>query len=97
MVDQRLENEEVLIYDFFIFDIIWKPKSFSIEQVARPLWHYRLWSFKTRDTKLERFLQKTQHTQRKLLNFENWCSGGVSKFDFQSQFSMSTFFLIFFH
>jgi hypothetical protein len=23
------------------------------------------------DTKLERFLQKNQHTQRKLLNFEN--------------------------
>ena len=34
--------------------------------------HYRLWSFKTRDTKLERFLHKNQHTQRKLLNFENW-------------------------
>ena len=25
-------------------------------------------------TKLERFLSKNQHTQRKLLNFENWCS-----------------------
>ena len=31
---------------------------------------------------------KNQHTQRKLLNFENWCQK-VSKFDFQSQFSMS--------
>jgi hypothetical protein len=39
------------------------------------LWHYRLWSFKTRDTKLERFLHKNQHTQRKLLNFENWTNG----------------------
>ena len=28
---------------------------------------------------LERFLPTNQHTQRKLLNFENWCSGGVSK------------------
>ena len=36
------------------------------------LWHYRLWSFKTRDKKLERFLHKNQHTQRKLLNFEIW-------------------------
>ena len=36
------------------------------------LWHYRLWSFKTRDTKLERLLHKNQHTQWKLLNFENW-------------------------
>ena len=39
------------------------------------VWHYRLWSFKTRDTKLERFLPKSQHTQRKLLNFENWTNG----------------------
>ena len=28
--------------------------------------------FKTGGTKLERFLPKNQHTQRKLLNFENW-------------------------
>ena len=36
------------------------------------LWHYRLWSFQERDTKLERFLHKNQHAERKLLNFENW-------------------------
>ena len=36
------------------------------------LWHYLLWSFKTRDKKLERFLHKNQHNQRTLLNFENW-------------------------
>ena len=30
-------------------------------------------------TKLERFLPKNQHTQRKLLNFENWVSGEMSK------------------
>ena len=48
--------------------------------------------FKRGGTKLERFLPKNQHTQRKLLNFENWVNGKVSKvpkFDFQSQFSMS--------
>ena len=45
--------------------------------------------FKRRGTKLERFLPNNQHTQRKLLNFENWCNGGVSKIYFQSQFSMS--------
>ena len=39
------------------------------------LWQYGLWSFQTGGTKLERFLPKNQHTQRKLLNFENW--GGV--------------------
>ena len=31
-------------------------------------------------TKLERFLTKNQHTQRKLLNFENWISGGLRRF-----------------
>ena len=30
-------------------------------------------------TKLERFLPKNQHTQRKLLNFDNWYNGEVSK------------------
>ena len=30
-------------------------------------------------TKLERFLPKNQYTQRKLLNFENWVGGEVSK------------------
>ena len=44
-----------------------------------PVWQYRLWSFQTGGTKLERFLPKKQHTQRKLLNFENWVNGEVSK------------------
>ena len=35
--------------------------------------------FKWGGTKLERFLSKNQHTQRKLLNFENWYNGKVSK------------------
>ena len=30
-------------------------------------------------SKLERFLSKNQNTQRKLLNFENWVNGEVSK------------------
>ena len=30
-------------------------------------------------TKLERFLHKNQHTQRKLLNFDNCINGEVSK------------------
>ena len=30
-------------------------------------------------TETERFLPKNQHTQRKLLNFENWVNGEVSK------------------
>ena len=40
---------------------------------------YGLWSFQTGGTKLERFLPKNQHTQRKSLNFENWINGEVSK------------------
>ena len=31
--------------------------------------------------KLERFLLKNQHTQSKLLNFENWVNGEVSKLE----------------
>ena len=33
-----------------------------------PLWQYGLWNFQTGGTKLERFLPKNQHTQRKLFN-----------------------------
>ena len=43
------------------------------------LWQYELWSFQTGGTKLERFLPKNQHTQRKLLNFEFWINGKLSK------------------
>ena len=45
------------------------------------LWQYGLWSFQTVGwgTKLERFLPKNQHTQRKLLNFENWVMGRCQK------------------
>ena len=39
----------------------------------------RIVEFSSGGTKLERFLPKNQHTQRKLLNFENWCSGKLSK------------------
>ena len=30
-------------------------------------------------TRLDRFLHKNQHTQRKLLNFENWTNGEPAK------------------
>ena len=43
------------------------------------LWQYGLWSFQTGDIKLERFLPKNQHTQRKLLNFVFWINGELSK------------------
>ena len=39
----------------------------------------RVVEFSKGGTKLERFLPKNQHTQRKLMNFENWVNGVVSK------------------
>ena len=44
-----------------------------------PIWQYGLWSFQAGGSKLERFLHKNQHTQRKLLNFEFWINGELSK------------------
>ena len=35
---------------------------FYVLPVDHYIWHYRLWSFKSRDTELERFLPKNQHT-----------------------------------
>ena len=61
------------------------------------LWQYGLWSFQTEGTKLERLLPKNQHTQRKLLNFEFWINGELSKgpkFDFQSAPNLSHFFFV---
>ena len=43
------------------------------------VWQYGLWSFQTGGTKLERFLPENQQNQRKLLDFENWVNGEVSK------------------
>ena len=39
------------------------------------VWQYGLWSFQTRGIKSERFLSKNQHTQMKLLNFDDWVNG----------------------
>ena len=44
------------------------------------LWQYGLWSFQKGGTKLERFLPKNQHTQMKLLNFENWVNRSLRSF-----------------
>ena len=48
--------------------------------------------FSSGGTKLERFLPKNQHTQRKVLNFENWVKG-VKKCQIQKHiFLLLTFF-----
>ena len=54
-----------------------KFATFRFSPARLTLWQYGLWSFQTGGTKLERFLLKNQHTQRKLLNFENWINGGL--------------------
>ena len=56
------------------------------------VWQYGLWSFQTGGTKLERFLPKNQHTQRKLLNFEFWINGELSFFYVKNQPNLSQFF-----
>ena len=48
-------------------------------QKRSTIWQYGVWSFQKEGTKLERFLHKNQHTQRKLLNFEFWINGKLSK------------------
>ena len=53
------------------------------------LWQYGMWSFQTGGTKLERFLPKNQHIQRKLLNFENWINGGLVSFQKSIIFTLS--------
>ena len=55
---------------------IWNSLEFFLKSW---LWQYGLWSFQVGGTKLERFLHKNQHTQRKLLNFEFWINGELSK------------------
>ena len=55
-----------------------RPKRLSVSKVPNK-WQYGLWSFQAGGTKLERFLHKNQHTQRKLLNFEFWINGELSK------------------
>ena len=44
------------------------------------LWRYGNTGCGVWGTKLERFLPKNQHTQRTLLNFENWINGGLRSF-----------------
>ena len=47
--------------------------------IRQALWQYGLWSFQGGGTKLERFLHKNQHTQKKLSNFKFWINGKLLK------------------
>ena len=61
--------------------IIWLELFFSLflNYPLCPLWQYGVLRFQAGGSKLKRFLPENQHTQRKLLNYENWCNGEVSK------------------
>ena len=73
----------------------WSNSSQCVLSTKNSLWHYRLWSFKTKDTKLERFLHKNQPTQRKFLNFENWTKMGRSLSSLQKSEFLKLIILIF--
>ena len=45
-------------------------------QKGRTIWKYGLWSFQAKGAK---FLHRNQHAHRKLLNFEFWINGKLSK------------------
>ena len=69
----------------------WAP--LSCKWILTPwytLWQYGLWSFQAGGTKLKRILPKNQHPQKKLLNLENWISGGLRSFRFKSQLFSSS-------
>ena len=48
-------------------------------QLTIPTMAIRVVEFQMGDTKLERFLSRNKHTQRKLLSFEFWINGELSK------------------
>ena len=57
----------------------YKVSTYTPTVLWESLWQYRLWNFETGVTKLERFMPKNQHTQRKSLNFEFWIKSELSK------------------
>ena len=51
----------------------------------------RVVEFSSRGTTLEIFLHKNQHTQRKLLNFEFWINGELSKIGYHFSKAMKLY------
>ena len=64
----------------FLFQGSWWVRDLGIFLLCS-LWQYGLWSFQTGDTKLDRFLPKNQHTQKKIIEFLNlgYCKIDVIK------------------
>ena len=63
----------------FTFRAVYFFMTLGKQFVLIHLWLYGLLSFQAGGTKLKRCLPKNQHTQRKMLNYENWIIGKVSK------------------
>jgi putative NADPH-quinone reductase len=78
--DTKLERKPVIfVVSWLNFTLKnWRHTGIAIN-LKDLVWQYGLWSFQAGGTKLERFLPKNQHTQRKLLNFEFWINGELSK------------------
>ena len=77
-----------MIYGFFILKIEWnvlnKSENILFSEANKAIYSVytmviRIFEFSCGGTKLERFLPKNQRTQRKSLNFENWCNEEASK------------------
>ena len=45
-----------------------------MRSIAIPVLEFQFWGYKIRKK-----MPEDKHTQRKLLNFENWCNGELSK------------------
>ena len=75
----KISQNFVAFSEYMNFTIHWQFVQFltptNCQRRLWTLWQYGLWSFQTGGTKLEIFLPKNQHTQRKLLNFEFWING----------------------
>ena len=65
---------------FLIYKGIVEIFPFSVEDLELYGAHMviRVVEFSSEGSKLERFLPKNQHNQRKSLNSENWCNGEAS-------------------
>ena len=80
-----MKSKETIVFIFFGKSVISYKYLVVLESLLSRiqevclLWQYGFWSFQMGGTKLERFLPMNQPTQRKLLNFENWVNGELSK------------------
>ena len=78
LVEHKGDSREFSTCNYF-WQIQIEVRSWKFSTIGWKVWQYKLWSFQMGGTRLEIFLPKNQHTQRKVSNFENWSNGEVSK------------------